>query len=105
MIESLLERPEFVDYWTYKWSDVLMLNGTLLRPDALKAYDALLEQLAPSVAVGHGHSARDGAAARMAQRGRVQHYRLSRQEYAYTVYDLLAVVFDPFLFLCSFLFS
>ena len=38
LIESLLSRPEFVDYWTYKWSDILMLNGTLLRPDALKAY-------------------------------------------------------------------
>ena len=38
LIASLLERPEFVDYWTYKWSDVLMLNGTLLRPAALKAY-------------------------------------------------------------------
>ncbi len=38
LIESLLERPEFVDYWTYKWSDILMLNGQLLRPEALKAY-------------------------------------------------------------------
>ncbi|MCA9087605.1 MAG: DUF1553 domain-containing protein [Planctomycetaceae bacterium] len=38
LIEDLLSRPEFVDYWTYKWSDVLMLNGTLLRPEALKAY-------------------------------------------------------------------
>lgn len=38
LIEKLLARPEFVDYWTYRWSDVLMLNGTLLRPEALKAY-------------------------------------------------------------------
>lgn len=38
LIDSLLEREEFIDYWTYKWSDVLMLNGTLLRPMALKAY-------------------------------------------------------------------
>ncbi len=38
LIESLLARDEFVDYWTYKWSDVLMLNGTLLRPEAVKAY-------------------------------------------------------------------
>ena len=37
---------------------------------------------------------RDGAAARMAERGRLEHYRLSRQEYAHTVYDLLGVVFD-----------
>lgn len=38
VIESLLSRSEFVDYWTYKWSDVLLLNGQLLRPDAVKAY-------------------------------------------------------------------
>ena len=30
LIEDLLERPEFVDFWTYKWSDILMLNGNLL---------------------------------------------------------------------------
>ena len=30
----------------------------------------------------------------MAKRGLVEHYRLSRQEYAHTVYDLLGVVFD-----------
>jgi len=38
LIEHLLSQDEFVDYWTYRWSDVLMLNGTLLRPNALKAY-------------------------------------------------------------------
>ena len=38
VIEALLDRPKFVDYWTYKWSDVLLLNGTQLRPQALKAY-------------------------------------------------------------------
>jgi hypothetical protein len=37
---------------------------------------------------------REGAAARMARRGPLEHYRLSRQEYAHTVYDLLGVVFD-----------
>ena len=37
---------------------------------------------------------REGTAARMAKRGLLEHYRLSRQEYAHTVYDLLGVVFD-----------
>ena len=37
---------------------------------------------------------REGVAARMAKRGLLEHYRLSRQEYAHTVYDLLGVVFD-----------
>ena len=30
LIEALLERPEFVDYWTYKWSDLLLVNGERL---------------------------------------------------------------------------
>ncbi len=38
LIDRLLATPEFVDYWTYKWSDLLMLNGTRLRPQALKTY-------------------------------------------------------------------
>ncbi|MFM2096022.1 MAG: hypothetical protein RIS70_3146 [Planctomycetota bacterium] len=37
---------------------------------------------------------REGEAARMARRGPVTHYRLSRDEYAKTVYDLLGVHFD-----------
>ena len=28
LIDSLLSRPEFVDYWAYQWSDVLLVNGT-----------------------------------------------------------------------------
>lgn len=38
LVEHLLSRPEFIDYWAYKWSDMLMINGTLLRPEAIKAY-------------------------------------------------------------------
>lgn len=38
LIESLLARPEFVDYWAYKWSDVLLVNGNKLRPMGVKAY-------------------------------------------------------------------
>ena len=38
LIDSLLQRDEFADYWAYRWSDVMMINGTLLRPDAVKAY-------------------------------------------------------------------
>jgi hypothetical protein len=37
----------------------------------------------------------EGEAARMAKSGPVSHYRLSRDEYANTVYDLLGVRFDP----------
>jgi hypothetical protein len=38
VIESLLEREEFVDYWAYRWSDVFLVNGKKLRPEAVKAY-------------------------------------------------------------------
>lgn len=37
---------------------------------------------------------KEGEAARMASRGPVAHYRLSREEYGHTVYDLLGVYFD-----------
>jgi len=38
---------------------------------------------------------KEGEAARMAKRGPLAHYRLSREEYAHTVADLLGVSFDP----------
>jgi hypothetical protein len=38
LIDSLLSRPEFVDYWAYQWSDVLLVNGSVLRPEAVKAF-------------------------------------------------------------------
>lgn len=38
LIETLLQRPEFVDYWAYKWSDLLLVNNTKLRPAAVWAY-------------------------------------------------------------------
>ncbi|MCH2203789.1 MAG: DUF1553 domain-containing protein [Fuerstiella sp.] len=38
LIERLLGRPEFVDYWTYQWSDVLMINGNLLHQQQVKSY-------------------------------------------------------------------
>ncbi len=38
LIDQLLERPEFVDYWSYRWSDVLMLNSSIIQPEAVKSY-------------------------------------------------------------------
>ena len=38
LVEQLLARPEFVDYWAYQWSDVLLLSGSRLRPEAIKSY-------------------------------------------------------------------
>ncbi|KAB2660094.1 MAG: DUF1553 domain-containing protein [Verrucomicrobia bacterium] len=44
LIEGLLERPEFVDYWTYKWSDLLLVNSARLRPAAARAYHAWIRR-------------------------------------------------------------
>ncbi len=38
LIARLLAREEYVDYWTYRWADLFLVNGRLLRPDAVKAY-------------------------------------------------------------------
>ncbi len=38
LIESLLARPEYVDYWAYKWSDLLLVSGNKLRPTGVKAF-------------------------------------------------------------------
>ena len=38
LIEKILQRPEFVDYWSYKWSDLLLVNGRILRPAAMWSY-------------------------------------------------------------------
>jgi len=38
LIDSLLQRPEFVDYWTYKWSDLLLVSSKRLKPAAMWSY-------------------------------------------------------------------
>lgn len=38
LIDSLLKRPEFVDYWSHRWSDLLLVNGDKLMPEAMWSY-------------------------------------------------------------------
>ncbi len=38
LIEALLHRDEFVDYWTYKWCDLLLVSSRQLRQPAMWAY-------------------------------------------------------------------
>ena len=38
LIEALLVRPEFVDYWTYKWSDLLLVTKRKLPLETMWAY-------------------------------------------------------------------
>ncbi len=38
LIEQLLNREEFVDYWAYQWSDLLLVNSRKLQRPAMWAY-------------------------------------------------------------------
>ena len=38
LIDALLERPEFVDYWAYKWSDLLLVSSKSLPSNAMWSY-------------------------------------------------------------------
>lgn len=50
LIDALLERPEFVDYWTYRWSDLFLLSGERLRPKGLEAFsDWIRDQVQQNV--------------------------------------------------------
>jgi hypothetical protein len=54
LIESLLARDEFVDFWSYQWSDLLLVNGTRLRPEAVKAfYNWIREQVKANTSWNH----------------------------------------------------
>jgi hypothetical protein len=71
LIEALLARDEFVDYWAYQWSDLLLVNGTRLRPEAVKAfYKWIREQVksntpwdefARQIVLAKGNSLENGA--------------------------------------------
>ena len=38
LINDLLKRPEFVDYWAYKWSDLLLVSSSHLSNDEMWSY-------------------------------------------------------------------
>jgi hypothetical protein len=38
LVEALLERPEFVDYWAYKWSDVFLVSTRKLNRKNAQAF-------------------------------------------------------------------
>jgi hypothetical protein len=71
LIDRLLARPEFVDYWTYRWSDLFLVNGNRLRPDAVKSYygwirhavaeDRRWDELARQMVTARGSSFEHGA--------------------------------------------
>ncbi|MEM8955095.1 MAG: DUF1549 domain-containing protein [Verrucomicrobiota bacterium] len=71
LIDVLLERPEFVDYWAYRWSDLMLVNGRKLRPEAVKAYYSFIrdtvaantpwDDFARQVVTATGESSENGA--------------------------------------------
>ncbi len=71
LVDRLLSSESYVDYWAYKWSDLLLINGTLLRPDAVKAFYAWVreqvdrntswEQFARQIVLARGNSLKQGA--------------------------------------------
>lgn len=44
LVDALLGRPEFVEYWALKWSDLLLLSGARLRPKSLETYYQWIRQ-------------------------------------------------------------
>jgi len=38
LVDAVLKRPEYVDYWTLKWGDLLRINRTKLQPKGMWAF-------------------------------------------------------------------
>jgi hypothetical protein len=72
LIDSLLRRPEFVDYWAYKWSDVLLVSSRRLPQPAVWAFYQFIRQsvadnkpwdrFAREILTAQGSSLENGAA-------------------------------------------
>ena len=72
LIDALLERPEFVDYWAHKWSDMLLISTRRLPQQAVWAFyedvrrsvadDKPWDRFARDVVTASGSTLDDGAA-------------------------------------------
>ncbi len=71
LVDQLLQRDEFVDYWAYKWSDLLLVSSRKLRPaqmwsfydwirDSVKS-DKPWDQFARDIFLGSGSTREHGA--------------------------------------------
>jgi hypothetical protein len=69
LIDGLLERPEYADFWSLKWADLLRVDRKFIQPQGSKAYhdwlrdavrtDMPLDQMARALLTGKGHSYKD----------------------------------------------
>jgi hypothetical protein len=72
LVDALLERPEFVDYWAYKWSDLLLITTRRLpQPAVWSFYDYVRrgvadnkpwDRLAREILTANGSTLQNGAA-------------------------------------------
>src|SRR5262249_200673 len=44
LIDALLDKPEFVDYWTYKWADLLLISTRRLPQSSTWAFYQFVRQ-------------------------------------------------------------
>jgi Protein of unknown function (DUF1553)/Protein of unknown function (DUF1549) len=44
LIDAILQRPEFVDYWAYKWSDLLLISSRKLPQPSMRAFYHFVRQ-------------------------------------------------------------
>lgn len=72
LIDDLIKRPEFVDYWTYKWSDLLLVSSNHLSDEEMWSYyrwirqsvatDKPWNQFATQIITANGNTLENGAA-------------------------------------------
>jgi hypothetical protein len=72
LIDALMKRPEFVDYWAYKWSDLLLVSSNRLSNEEMWSYynwihdsvahDKPWNQFVYQVVTATGNTVRNGAA-------------------------------------------
>ncbi len=72
LIDELLARPEFVDYWAYKWSDLLLVSSERLSPAEMWSYYNWIresvaankpwDQFAREIVTASGNTRENGAA-------------------------------------------
>jgi hypothetical protein len=72
LVDQLLERPEYVDYWSYKWSDLLLISSRKLQAPSMRAFygfvrrnvadDVPWDRFAQGILTASGNNLKHGAA-------------------------------------------
>jgi hypothetical protein len=72
LIDELIKRPEFVDYWAYKWSDLMLVSSNHLSNEEMWSYykwiresvaeDKPWNQFATQIITASGNTLENGAA-------------------------------------------